>query len=470
MSFIHTKENKPELQYTELQYNYYNVLTKKISDNELSFIGKPNNPNLITRDGSHDTKYTSSKLYLFSKTNSISNKYIDKNSIFGFGSGITSEFDAELVVENNSITNSQSNNKVLLCFLLKTNVNSNLNLIDKIVDSHINSNLEIELNDVIPQNNEYIYYETKTEFGPKLEDTTIIIFKTPIVCKSNFEILNKTSNPFFSKVYMENMIGGMKIIEGEQNMGPTGPKGDTGSAGPKGDTGPAGPSGPIGATGPPVDDGNIILDNGDFLECHVADVAGEDITTYDVALNQKVPQNYITQFTTATYYISTFLIIAISYFLSPALYSLILKLFAQKDVSTIDIKTLFKNIFSTEWMIGSLIFWPAFIVFFIGIGYLTNNKTTDDTTGYGYIGIAVNMLIFLIINMVLLTYKKAVEPKFTGLKYTHARVINDFDFNEAYKDTNVETIMNKNFVIKAPYRILSSIFGILYIVGIDPLF
>ena len=104
MSFIHTKETKPEL-----QYNYYNILTKKINENELSFVGKPNNPNLIIRNGSHDTKYTSSKLYLFSKSNSISNKYIDKNSVFGFGSGITSDFDAELIVENNSITNSKIN-------------------------------------------------------------------------------------------------------------------------------------------------------------------------------------------------------------------------------------------------------------------------------------------------------------------------------------------------------------------------
>ena len=434
MSFIHTKESKPEL-----QYNYYNILTKKINENELSFVGKPNNPNLITRNGSHDTKYTSSKIYLFSKNNSISNKYIDKKSFFGFGSGITSDFDAELVVENNSITNSKSNNKVLMCFLLKTNANSSLSLIDKIVESHINSNLEIELNDIVPQNDAYIYHEPDTEFGPKLEDTTIIIFKTPIICKSNFDTLKKIPNAFLSNVHMENMTG---IIEGLDNAS-TAPRTD--------------PS------------GNIIIDNGDFLECSVADIDGNDISTYDVAINQQIPQKYITQFTTAAYFISTFLIIAISYFLTPAIYSLILKLFAQKNVN-IDIRTLFKNIFITEWTIGSLIFWPAFILFFIGIGYLTNSKTTDDTAGYGYIGIAVNMLMFLIINIVILSFKKAVEPTFTGLKYTDAGTINDFNFYEAYNNSDVKKIMEDNFVIKAPYRIISSIFGILYILGKDPLF
>lgn len=434
MSFIDTKESKPEL-----QYNYYNVLTKKISDNELSFTGKPNNPNLIIQHGSSDTKYSSSKLYLFSKNNSISNRYIDNNSLFGFGSGITSDFDAELVVENNSITNSKSNNKILLCFLLKTNPKSELNLVDKIAESHINSNLEIELNDVIPQNNDYIYHEPNTEFGPKLEDTTIIIFKTPIICKSNFEILNKKSNPFFSKTHMENMIGGidMNIIEGLANNSPT-----TDSS------------------------GNILLDNGDYLECSVATIEGDSVASYNVAINQKVPQNYITQFTTATYFISTFLIIAVSYFLTPAIYSLILKLFADRDIK-IDITTLFINTFIIDWTIGSLIFWPAFIVFFIGIGYL---KVSDDTTGYGCIGIALNMLMFLIINIVIIQFKKTVEPTFTGLKYTDSGsgISNDFNFNVAYSD-NKQFIEN-NFVSKAPYRILTSIFGILYVFGTKPFF
>jgi hypothetical protein len=432
MSFIYTKESKPEL-----QYNYYNILTKKIHENELSFVGKPNNPNLIIRNGSHDTKYSSSKLYLFSKSKSISNKYIDKNSFFGFGSGITSDFDAELVVENNSITNSKSNNKVLFCFLLKTNVNNSSNMIDKIIESQINTNLEIELNDIIPHNNEYIYHEPDTEFGPKLEDATIIIFKTPIICKSNFDVLNKIPNPFFANSYMENMIG---IVEGLDNGSPTSDS-----------------------------SGNILINNGDFLECSVADIDGNDISTYDVALNQQIPQNYITQFTTAMYFITTFFTIAVSYFFTPAIFSLILKLFAQKDVN-IDIRTLFKKIFSIEWGIGSFIFWPAFILFFIGIGYLTNNKSTDDTTGYGYIGIAVNMLMFLIINIVILNFKKVVDPTFTGLKYTHAGVINDFNFYEAYKNTDVKKIIEDNFVIKSPYRIISSIFGILYILGKDPLF
>ena len=40
MYFIDNKENKPEL-----QYNYYNTLSKKLNETEISFMGKTNNPN-----------------------------------------------------------------------------------------------------------------------------------------------------------------------------------------------------------------------------------------------------------------------------------------------------------------------------------------------------------------------------------------------------------------------------------------
>jgi len=382
MSFFDKKETKPEL-----QYNYYNVLTKKINKNELSFVGKPNNPNLIISNGSHDTKYTSTKLYLFSKTNSISNKYIDKNSLFGFGSGITSEFDAELIVENNSITNSKSNNKVLLCFLLKSNTNSYPNIIDKIMESNVNTNLEIELNDIVPENNDYIYHEPNNEFGPKLNSCTIIIFKNPISCKSNFEILQNISNPFYSNAYIENMIGEINIIEGL-----TGPTGPTGSS--TGPTGATGPTGPTGSTGPPLDNGNILLDNGDYLECSVATIEGDTIASYDVALNQQVPQKYITQFTTAIYLVSTFLVLIVSFFIVPPAYSLMFK----------NLKNA-KQVVGLELIIRSIIYLVAYILFFVGIGQY--NK--QDTTAYGYIGYSINIILFLIISILIIEFKKITD-------------------------------------------------------------
>jgi hypothetical protein len=402
MYFIDNKENKPEL-----QYNYYNTLSKKLNETEISFIGKTNNPNLIIRNGSHDTKYISSKLYLFSKSNSMSNKYISKNSLFGlgFGSSITSDYDAELVIEHKSITNTASTNKVLICFLLKTDVNGNPNIIDKIINSDVNANLEIELNNVIPHNDQYIYQNSGSEFDTKLKDTIIIIFTTPILCKSKFGNIEN----------MENMIEGV----------------------------------------------DLTLSEGEYLECSAADIDGDEITTYNVALNQQVPQDSIKQFNTAAYLISTFLIISICFFVTPAAYSLLLS-FVAKANSTMQI---FKNIFITDWAIGSLIFWPAFILFFIGIGYVNDKNKKNDTTGRGYIGISINMLMFLIINIVIIQFKKMIDPKFTGLKITGTS--DEFSFNNSsYKD-----FINDKFVSKNPLRLLTSIFGLSYIfLGKGPFF
>jgi hypothetical protein len=455
MSFIYKKENKPEL-----QYNYYNILSKKININQLLFTGKPNNPNLIIRTGSHDTKYTSSKLYLFSKNNSISNKYIDKNSIFGLGvgSGITSDFDAELVVENISITNSKSNNKVLLCFLLKTNAKSNSNIIDAIMESNINTNLEIELNDIIPQNDEYIYHEPNTEFGPKLEDATIIIFKDPITCKAIFEnINNESSNPFLLKDNIENMIGqiykpsvveGYTIIDassGELIVNDTKAPEIIKKGLISGNVSKAiidNIDNAVFVQTPPT----IILDNNDYLECSTADIDGKDITTYDIALNQEVPKNFITQFTTAIYFGSLFSVLVVSYFIVPTVYKLILDRF----ITTSDKTQSARKIVGIEMLFRSIIYCVVFILFIIGI--LPAKKMS--TSNYGYVGYAINILLFLIISIVIIEFKKG-----TGLILG---TTNNFDFKGSDEINAIKTIKDTIYIYSSYATAILPLVGIFY--------
>jgi len=453
MSFIYKKENKPEL-----QYNYYNILSKKINKNQLLFTGKPNNPNLIIRTGSHDTKYTSSKLYLFSKNNSISNKYIDKNSIFGLGvgSGITSDFDAELVVENISITNSKSNNKVLLCFLLKTNSTADTNIIDAIMESNINTNLEIELNDIIPQNDEYIYHEPNTEFGPKLEDATIIIFKDPITCKAIFENINNESNPFLLKDNIENMIGQMykpSVVEGytiidassgeiivNENKVPDTIKQSLIKANISLDK-IENLDNAVFVQTPP----NIILDNNDYLECTTADIDGKDITTYDIALNQEVPKNFITQFTTAIYFGSLFLVLLVSYFIVPVGYKLILDRFITSDKSKSA-----RKIVGIEMLFRSIIYCVVFILFIIGI-----SSGKMSTSNYGYVGYAINILLFLIISIVIIEFKKG-----TGLILGTS--LNNFDFKGNAESNAIKTTKDENYYIYSYATAILPLVGIIY--------
>lgn len=451
MSSIYKKENKPEL-----QYNYYNILSKKINKNQLLFTGKPNNPNLIIRNGSHDTKYISSKLYLFSKNNSISNKYIGNNSIFGlgFGSGITSDIDAELVVEHTSITNTKSNNKVLLCFLLKTNPTADTNIIDAIMESNINSNLEIELNDIIPQNDEYIYHEPNTDFGPNLEDATIIIFKDPIQCKTMFGNINNESNPYFMNK-IENMIGQMykpSIVEGytvidassgaiivNENKVPDTIKDSLLKANVSQDK-IDGLDNAIFVQTPP----NIILDNSDYLECTTADIDGKDITTYDIALNQEVPKNFITQFTTAIYFGSLFLVLLVSYFIVPVGYKLILDQFIDSDKTKSA-----RKIVGIEMFFRSIIYCVVFILFIIGV-----SSGTKNTKNYGYIGYATNLFLFLIISIAIIEFKKG-----TGLILG---TTNNFDFKDSTAINAINAIKNKRYMYLSYATAILPLVGIFY--------
>jgi hypothetical protein len=127
---------------------------------------------------------------------------------------------------------------------------------------------------------------------------------------------------------------------------------------------------------------------------------------------------------------------------------------------------IFKNIFMTEWGIVSITFLITFILFFIGIGLLNNNTTKDNTIGYGFIGTSINIFIFLIINIVIIQFKKSVEPEFTGLTYKHDGRDEKFDFK-----TGIDKDFKKDkFVSNNPGRFFTSLFGLLYIGGVGPFF
>ena len=82
--------------------------------------------------------------------------------------------DGELLIE--TICTSNYDKKVYLRFLLSTNRFSNETPVDKLIKS--SHNMEINLNSILPNNDDCIYKETY--------EGTIITFKKPITVKSMF--------------------------------------------------------------------------------------------------------------------------------------------------------------------------------------------------------------------------------------------------------------------------------------------
>jgi hypothetical protein len=152
-----------------LYYNFYSMLSKKIytlfSGNiQYQLSGKANEPNIVFSKGSQYTAYSSQKLYIFSK--------IHENDL---------NTDGELVIENLPITNSDK--KIFICFPLKTiteNVSKHSNLIlDQLIQNTLPEQLpEINLNTILPMEDDGIYYETST--------AKIVVFQTPLHVFSHF--------------------------------------------------------------------------------------------------------------------------------------------------------------------------------------------------------------------------------------------------------------------------------------------
>jgi len=152
-----------------IYYNFYSMLSTKINtffsgNIQYQISGKINEPNVIFRNGSQYSKYTSKKIYIFNKIHEN-----EKNT------------DGELVIENESITNSDK--KLFICFPLKTNNNLEIitkkSILDELIQNTTQDDIsEINLNSIILKEDDCLYYETT--------NAKVIVFQTPIVVSSYF--------------------------------------------------------------------------------------------------------------------------------------------------------------------------------------------------------------------------------------------------------------------------------------------
>ena len=90
------------------------------------------------------------------------------------------------------------------------------------------------------------------------------------------------------------------------------------------------------------------------------------------------------------------MVLIVSFFIVPPAYSLMFK----------NLKNA-KQVVGLELIIRSIIYLVAYILFFVGIGQYNKNK--QDTTAYGYIGYSINIILFLIISILIIEFKKITD-------------------------------------------------------------
>ena len=140
----------------EIKFNYYNILAIPINHNIYSYIGKPNQPNLLFVDNGNMNSYVSQKIFIKDGVNK------------------------ELVIENEPITN--HNKPIFLHFPLVTNPTTQPNIIDVLIKDK--KEVEINLNTLLNDDDNCKISQSM--------DKIDLYFQTPILIQSDLSTKNVT--------------------------------------------------------------------------------------------------------------------------------------------------------------------------------------------------------------------------------------------------------------------------------------
>jgi len=161
-------------------------------------------PNAFFISGEPTVKYISNSLQIYKKTHNI-------NDI---------DYDGELVIENNQITNGDS--KIYICFPLKTRPNQKPNEIDNIIKKSevMNSgelSMTINLNKMFDKLQKYIFYRSGNDI--------VVVFTQPIKVQSSFDkkyvecsLFSKFENNYNILQNAPGKEGMQNIVEGYEEM------------------------------------------------------------------------------------------------------------------------------------------------------------------------------------------------------------------------------------------------------------
>jgi len=161
-------------------------------------------PNAFFISGEPTIKYISNSLQIYKKTHNI-------NDI---------DYDGELVIENNQITNGDT--KIYICFPLKTYPNQKPNEIDNIIKKSevMNSgelSMTINLNKMFDKLQKYIFY--------KSGNNIVVVFTQPIKVQSSFDkkyvecsLFSKFENNYNILQNVPGKEGMQNIVEGYEEM------------------------------------------------------------------------------------------------------------------------------------------------------------------------------------------------------------------------------------------------------------
>jgi hypothetical protein len=319
-------------------YNYYPMFSTKINTQytgniQYSLNGKENEPNVTVTENFDSIGYVSKNLFIFSKIHHFPQM---------------ENFEGELIVENVPI--SKSNKPLYLCVPLKTNSSAPKNTIDKIVEND-DTNIDINLNTVLPLEEISYYYETA--------DYKYLVFHKPIDVKTNFVGFNKGSKDdlFIPPKNVSMIRASSDVVHMKKNT--------VGTGGTSRWWGTPSPSGQKHVT-----EG---FEPNEYFECDNVDISyNNDIPTYtipagsnNISLKEKTLNVAITM-------VWLLCIVAVVFMVTPMLFRM---LAVSSIIDPSNAPESLTNINKVEATLSFLLFIPAIIL--VSVGASTSAKCTD---------------------------------------------------------------------------------------------
>jgi hypothetical protein len=304
---------------------------------------------------------------VFTQSNATSNYKASKLFIYGdlhANNGIN--FDGELVIKNDPLTNAGSTPSIYMCFVLSANTNNKMTDIDKIIKASGSTPLTVTLNDFINTANDlkYVMYDAKNNNGIPCK---VAVFSNPIEINTQLTgFVTACDDLFITPNPVE-----YSVIENSNQ--------------------------------------------GDWMECDYVPIESADVATYSLPIQSSLikDSNSMDALRTIIMFVVFFMICVFAYFLIPVIYIAILSKMFKPGVEGEKKK---KTVLYLDYVL-SFIFGGTGLIL-ICIGAFSDPEKVDNVGNILLAGFAVS--IIYIVSYIVIQSKKLSGPFVPGVSYSGA--------------------------------------------------
>lgn len=371
---ININKNPNSNQSIQINYPKLRVDNPQIAKDDLgkisiqsTYIGKPNEPNVIYSNTSIPQNYQAEKLFVYGKMHNINIDY-----------------DAELIIKNKSQTSHQI---IYTIFLLKTR-NPIMKAVSTILPTTISQDIDTLLQNptqstylaITPNTDTYIVYTDKSSSQRIVINTGVIYVQSDLSNYTNTIPMFSTTIPKYDIVQPTEQVPMQNSLSQKEGFSIDTP------------------------TKKLVNDSKF----GDYLECDMVDIDSPEQLTYVIPAQSEQGSNKSSVFASSIYYIITFMAMIGVYYNAPFIYNQGSPNYTDiflgwgQNLKINDDPRRLSRIFNT----AKGLWWTFFIIIILFIPFFIAGLVTKITP---LTGISIDILLFYIVGVFAIKYDKPLQ-------------------------------------------------------------